>query len=279
MKTELNGHSGCGLKLFKQYNTVYVKKSSKEIEYNERLKAQCKKQKEYKADKLKVVSVLREGYANGLFYFDMEYISGITLAEYMRNISLSEIQNLTNLLMEHHSRRNFYDRQAKKIFLKKIKEIEQKIDLTNSSIKEAVKILEEYDWSYVIHSNCHGDFTLENMIMANNSIYLIDFLDSFYDSWQIDFAKMLQDIELYWHYRNEKEIDINLALRLLILKENLIDRVLEMDEGEHLLETIYHILLLNVLRIFPYTKEEKTWIFLIAKLDYVKNIIIKKDWL
>lgn len=124
------------------------------------------------------------------------------------------------------------------------------MDLSNKEIKDAVEILEKYPWDCVLHSECHGDLTLENMIIVKDNIYLIDFLDSFYDSWQIDYAKILQDIELYWHYRDEKEINVNLALRLLILKEDLISKILLMDDGEKILDVIYHILLLNILRIF-----------------------------
>jgi serine/threonine protein kinase len=266
---KLNGHSGCDLKLLNNGHKIYVEKKSSTIVYNERLKSQCEKQKSYDYGKFKEVKVIDYGYQNDLFYFDMEYVSGITLAEYMRNISIVDIDTLSDILFSCALDSMEYDRQAKNIFSKKLNELEKKLNLTDGCIKKSVEILEKYEWKYVIRSKCHGDFTLENIIVFQNNMYLIDFLDSFYESWQIDYAKLLQDVELFWHYRNENKLDENLLLRLLILKEDLQCKVLKLKDGNKLLETIYHILLLNVLRIFPYTNDEETYKFLIDKLYYI----------
>ena len=37
------------------------------------------------------------------------------------------------------------------------------------------KIALSADWTNTPKINCHGDFTLENMIVSNEKLYLIDF--------------------------------------------------------------------------------------------------------
>ena len=118
------------------------------------------------------------------------------------------------------------------------------------------------------------NLTLENIIITyNKQIYLIDFLDSFYNSWMLDIAKLLQDLELKWSFRNI-ELSVNQALRIEIAKEALIEEILKLRDGKNKLFTIYHLLLLNILRIYPYTKDEKTFDFLD---NAIKELIIKID--
>jgi len=110
------------------------------------------------------------------------------------------------------------------------------------------------------------------LITSDKKIYLIDFLDSFFDSWMIDVAKLLQDIELCWSYRYEK-MSTNLSLRLTVAKEALLESILELENGETKIKYIYHILLLNVLRIVPYTKDSITKEFLQNALKYLIDIL------
>ena len=110
---------------------------------------------------------------------------------------------------------------------------------------KSLSYLRSFDFSFVPRSSCHGDLTLENIIVTtNNELYLIDFLDSFYDSWMIDIAKLLQDLELKWSYRFSED-DSNREIRLLIAKEALLNRIRVMDNGQEIIRNVYSILLLN----------------------------------
>ena len=75
----LGGHSGCGVFLIEAENgQMFVRKTSKDPAYNERLKAQCTKQKGFQGHNLKTPAVLQEGLdENGCFYFDMEYVQAM----------------------------------------------------------------------------------------------------------------------------------------------------------------------------------------------------------
>jgi thiamine kinase-like enzyme len=137
-------------------------------------------------------------------------------------------------------------------------------------ISEALSILNRCSWEFVVPSSCHGDLTLENIIVGIDGYYLIDFLDSFYDTWMIDAAKLLQDFVCYWSYRN-REMNANLEVRLLIFRDSCIKRIIDMDNGKNLLETVYHILLLNLLRILPYTQNKKDYDFLIGSIAKINK--------
>jgi thiamine kinase-like enzyme len=193
----------------------------------------------------------------------MEFINCQALDKYFNVVSMGEIPFLAKALLDGlpiaQSKKNH---KAQHIFQDKIGSVAKKITVLSQNAKQAILLLEKYDFSNVPQSICHGDMTLENIILSNQgNIYLIDFLDSFYDSWMMDLAKILQDIDLHWSYRHEK-MNANLELRLLVAKEEIISRILSMANGKQKLSDIYHILLLNVLRIYPYAKDSATFDFL-----------------
>lgn len=260
---KLNGYSGCKLDLMSNNDTLFVKKTSNIPQYNMRLKKQLKKQLNFKSEAVKAPKIYDYNYnEDGLFYFNMEFVSGKTLAEYTQDILITEIIDFIKCLFKSiYFTSEIQNPKAKSIFDKKIKELEIKLS-NKTNLKEAFSILNNFEWSQIYKSPCHGDLTLENIIITyNKQIYLIDFLDSFYNSWMLDIAKLLQDLELKWSFRNI-ELSATRSLRIEIAKEALIEEILKLKNGDNKLFAIYHLLLLNILRIYPYTKDEKTFNFL-----------------
>lgn len=273
---KLFGHSGCELSLMSLDEKLIVRKTSADKIYNERLKNQCIKQLKFKAKGIYAPAVRKHSINKGIFFFDMDFVYGITLAKYSSTVSLPEIADFTELLFKNlysfHKRPN---PNANAIFSKKIAELEKTLS-NYANLAGAFSMLKNFDWQYVYKSPCHGDLTLENIIVTpNKKLYLIDFLDSFYDSWMIDVAKLLQDLDLKWSFRHQ-EPNMTRELRLLIAKEAIINKIKKMENSEILLETIYHLLLLNVIRIYPYTKDEKTLDFLNKAVEKIINILNDK---
>lgn len=266
----LLGHSGCNLNLYKEEDRIFLRKDAGNANYNRRLKKQFIKQKKFNLEKVKTPRIFEYGINNkGIFYFDMEYINGITLSEYMKQIKIKEIVDLITLLFESLpiKQGGYFDR-AQNIFQHKISDLETILDTSDINIKQSLDLLKKYDFSKVPQSSCCGDLTLENIIInMRGEIYVIDLLDSFYNSWMIDVAKLLQDVELGWSYRKQVR-DFGLNLRLATAKQALFDNILSLDEGQTYLVTIYHILLLNILRIYPYAKDKLT-------LDFLDNSILQ----
>lgn len=266
----LLGHSGCNLNLYKEEDRIFLRKDAGNANYNRRLKKQFIKQKKFNLEKVKTPRIFEYGINNkGIFYFDMEYINGITLSEYMKQIKIKEIVDLITLLFESLpiKQGGYFDR-AQNIFQHKISDLETILDTSDINIKQSLDMLKKYDFSKVPQSSCCGDLTLENIIInMRGEIYVIDLLDSFYNSWMIDVAKLLQDVELGWSYRKQVR-DFGLNLRLATAKQALFDNILSLEEGQTYLVTIYHILLLNILRIYPYAKDKLT-------LDFLDNSILQ----
>lgn len=99
----LSGHSGCNLNLYKdiEKDRIFLRKDAGLISYNKRLKKQFIKKKEFNMKRVKTPKIFNYGINDkGIFYFDMEYINGITLSEYMKQIKIKEIVDLITLLFD-----------------------------------------------------------------------------------------------------------------------------------------------------------------------------------
>ena len=276
VKQDLVGHSGCKLEVIENKKGLFVIKTSKDIEYNKRLKYQYKKQKDYvgifKTPKIIYKNIDKEG----LFFFKMEYINGLKLSDYIESADKNFLNMISKKFLSIIKESECYDKNAKDIILFKIKDLKTKISPPNYAkniLNNSIKTLEKYEWSKCIKSDCHGDFTLENILVKDKELYVIDFLDSFYDSWLVDMAKAFQDLECFWSYRNYEKVSENLKTRIFTLKQLIIDDILLMKNGKGYLITIYHFLLLNLLRILPYTKDLKIEKYLYKEIDKVVKLI------
>ncbi|WP_096022727.1 hypothetical protein [Campylobacter lanienae] len=271
---KLLGHSGCQLNLYKDNGSFFLRKDAGNISYNYRLKKQCAKQKWFKLDAIKTPKVLRYGYdGSNLFYFDMEFINGISMSEYMNQIKIKEIVDLIELLFKSLPiKQSVVTDKSESIFKEKILSLYKTCDINNKLILKSLNKLKEFNFQNVPLCACCGDLTLENIILSSSGIYVIDLLDSFYNSWMIDVAKLLQDIDLGWSYRHQKR-NYNLNLRLATAKQALLNNLYAMENGKWNVITIYHILLLNVLRIYPYAKDQTTILFLNNALESILNSI------
>ncbi|MDD3141279.1 MAG: phosphotransferase [Lachnospiraceae bacterium] len=272
----LGGHSGCQIYLIEDDDgSTFVRKISKDKNYNNRLKIQSEKQAAFTSDAIETPAVLRYGYTDEeLYFFDMEYIQGITLAEYIKTMEIGKVKGLVESLVSSlipktsslFASENKLD--VSEIFSKKLSGLRSTLSVQNNSIiNQALDLLEMHDWSNLTHSQCHGDMTLENIIIKNDKFYFIDFLDSFYDSWFLDVGTLLQDIEIMWSYRFQEKVSMNTVLRLIVFRDLLIDEIKKVN-SDFVVE-IYYSLLQKLVRIYPYTKDEFTYNFLNEKTNLV----------
>lgn len=276
--TNLGGHSGCRILLCEEDdNKVYVRKISSDINYNERLKIQADKQASFNSNVVKVPCVFSTGYTqDGLYYFDMEYIQGITMAKYMQTIEIGKVRGLVESIIKDIVVVNEVTSDVdESIFINKIVDLKKKLSSKdNPIIDEAIDMLINHSWSRFSKTSCHGDLTLENIIVKDGQLYLIDFLDSFYDSWIMDISTLMQDVQTLWSYRFQDEININTLIRLIVFRDILMDTVQKLSKDDVI--EVYYALLLKLIRIYPYTKDEYTYEFLNQKTSSIMNII--KNW-
>lgn len=274
---DLGGHSGCKILLCeKSDNEVFVRKISSDTNYNRRLMCQADKQSMYSNPNIKTPKVLQTGYTDqGLFYFDMEYVQGITMAEYIRTIEIGKVRAICESIVTNIVRIDSNDSDVdENVFVDKITSLKEKLQTENNPIiSEAIELLNRHSWKRFIKTQCHGDLTLENIIVKDNQLYLIDFLDSFYDCWIMDISTIMQDVQTMWSYRHDKETEINTKLRLLVFRDILMDTVKRVSPEDYM--EVYWALLLKLIRIFPYTKDKETYDFLNVKTKSVIDIIKK----
>jgi tRNA A-37 threonylcarbamoyl transferase component Bud32 len=273
--TDLGGHSGCKILLCENGGYTFVRKISKNLKYNERLMNQANKQKEFRSNTVIAPKVLKSGIdKQNLFYFDMEYIQGVTLSEYIKNIEIGKIQHFVNSLVDNIMNSQDEEKASPNLFVLKINSLENQLSSHNNLvINDALKLLKNHSWNNFKRTNCHGDLTLENIIIKDNKLYLIDFLDSFYDSNIMDLSTLMQDVQTMWAYRKET-VDINTIIRLIIFRDILIDKV-KKKMGKLYIE-VYYALLLKLIRIYPYTNDPATYDFLNDKTKSITEIIKKE---
>ena len=280
----LGGHSGCQIYLIEDDDgKTFVRKISKDEDYNERLKAQSEKQASFKGEPVKAPVVLNQGYTEeGLYFFDMEYIQGITLAEYIKTMEIGKVKGLVESLVSSIIPKRWIKSipecksDVLQIFAKKLSGLRKTLSVHNNPvIDQSLTLLEAHDWSKLTYSQCHGDMTLENIIVKNDKLYFIDFLDSFYDSWFLDIGTLLQDVQVMWSYRFQENVSMNTVLRLIVFRDLLIDEIKTVNPA-YVIE-IYYSLLQKLIRIYPYTKDELTYHFLNEKTSLVIEKIMKLE--
>lgn len=276
--TDLGGHSGCRILLCEnEDNITFVRKISSSKEYNKRLRTQVDKQRAFSFPNIRAPYILSDGYTDeGLYYFDMEYIQGITLSEYMKSIKIGDVRKIVETIVSEIVNQSNEKGEADDTpFKEKIDSLKEKLKGSNEVIDDALNLVSLHDWSCFKKSLCHGDLTLENIIIKDNQLYLIDFLDSFYDCWILDISTLMQDVQTLWSYRNDEEININTILRLMVFRDILMDTIRKISPANYY--EVYYALLLKLLRIFPYTKDESTYNFLISKTKSIIDIIVKGE--
>lgn len=279
---KLNGYSGCELEILDRDGKKCVRKTAGDTSYNQRLQKQKIKQDSLEIPGFNVCKVYEDGYTDDHYFFIMEYINGKTLADEMELMELNELQDCMESFLANFVIDREYDNGSRDAFTAKIEIL--KHDLRSKyqgflppNVYKAVSLLESYQWEYVISSPCHGDMTMENILIQRGRMYLIDCLDSFYDSWMIDAAKLLQDAEYMWSYRN-KYRSPNLCVRMTVFRDLLITAILEMPDGNELLKTVYHMVLLNFLRIVPYSNSVEDEEYLMNTIEKISKRITEEDY-
>ena len=225
----MNGNSGCKLELIKGV----VRKTSPSTEYNPRLLKQVEKQDAFKHPEIFTPKIYDMGKTCGLVYFDMEYISGQSLYQFCKTNTFKSIERLL-----HPFTTSKYSNKSCK------KEIRNKCE---SLAGFPMEILDYFDLTLPTGS-CHGDATFENILIKNDTMYLIDFLDSYVESPSIDQSKIMQDSFCGWSYRHSRNKPLH---NLVMINEMFESRI------------NYLLLLINLYRIIPYSlnnTEQNSWI-------------------
>tara|TARA_Y100001973_G_C5187656_1_gene328914 strand:- start:13 stop:810 length:798 start_codon:yes stop_codon:yes gene_type:complete len=259
---KLQGHSGCEVVLLRRNNDeLIVRKVSPSKDYDKRLNNQRIKQENFKSHFFKAPHIYQNGVINKREYFDMEFINGQTYNSFIEHADQKTAFELYKKIFDFVDKNNYINESIENQVLSKIE---------NMNIGSEHNICKDYcldfDWSKINKSYCHGDLTFENIIVSNSEIYFIDFLDSFVDSKIVDYSKILQDVILGWSWRQKKSKPY---IKLICMYEHMIENISSSE-----FEASKRMLVLNMLRILPYSTNIQTTELVNQNLQFLKKEFI-----
>lgn len=270
---EFSGHSGCKILLCYSNGNYFVRKISKSKDYNERLKKQMNKQRffreEIAKENISSPKILGDGFYEEKFFFDMEYIMGFNLIDYIFKSSPEKLKKISygilriiELIKSNSS--NSIEISLSKKFSEKINELETKIPERDHNLLVSLE-KKSYNLPVVKSTFCHGDLTMENIMFDENTgkYHLIDFQDIFAEHYWFDISLLFQDIDEAWYLFKHPELDPKIMkIKMDFIRKYIIDKI----EKEYLPHHSTFIAM-KFLRIIPYTREEDR--------DYLRMVIIK----
>jgi serine/threonine protein kinase len=252
MSFNIKGNSGCDVFL-KDGNVI---KKATDKKYSDRLYLQYEKQKNFSDSVVSTPSVLNHGNESDLFWFEMEYIRFKSFDDYFLLCGLSELNNIADSIL------SFIDRNIVDVNSFDSSKLISKYEDVKDNIFRRHKIDVNYlntffyDIDPIVElpvGYSHGDLTFSNMLIDNNSIVLIDFLDSFIETPLNDIVKLRQDTRYFWSLSRIKKIH-----DLVKVKQNLVyidNKIVEHFEGFSFYQKYYNYFQgLNLLRIIPYCR-------------------------
>ena len=262
----LQGHSGCELKITPEGN---IRKVSSSVGYNGRLIIQAKKQDDFDGSLgISVPKVLSISTESDLYSFDMEYIRADTFSKFLFH------EDFTTVRME-------FERIL--LFIKQSIKHEDYVDVTEEIYKKTASLtinmdanirsfLRKIESTKLIAPKgyCHGDLTFENILIAKD-MYFIDFLDSFIETPLIDMAKISQELNVYWSYRNASKINGSIVSKMCGLNNLFMCMVDEL--GLEFKKTYRYLEILNLMRILPYTHDVRTYMLLKRAINKLNQLL------
>jgi len=258
------GQSGDVVEIFLTEGRQVVKKSS--VTNPNRLRAQAEKQESFPCfPNIKIPRIL-EGYENGAF--TMEYVPGLPIGEFLTFASHKELSQLLDVL-EGYFVALFDESQFTNSvlgentgFIRKIDQImskerlvrtEKSLPSKNETYFQAARklILHCGSFKYVSGPN-HGDLSFENILVSKKGpqLWLIDMLDSPFETPMIDVGRMLLDSDSGWWWSGIHPSGSELVAHRAI--SDLIRRICSRYGVSN--EEINTFKILAALRILPYSE-------------------------
>jgi aminoglycoside phosphotransferase len=277
----LKGHSGAEVVLCLRGQTSVVRKTSGSVAQNRRLQDQMAKQRLLTAHGLPFPRVLAEGIDPiGRAYAEMEYVPARTVASVIAAAAPFDQSQLLKaveraLTLFRMTASNTLDPE---IFRGKIGDIIANADavasapLANEIVRAGNELLGR-DWSAIPASSCHGDLTLENILLHQRRTVFIDCDETFASSYWLDLSKLFQDVDGHWCLRH-LYLDaptgtalVNAIGRLHRLAAPL--RALAGAIAPNFAAYKPQLTALNLFRTIPYTSDTRQIAFVLSRMRFL----------
>ena len=280
MNIDIKGHSGCNIDIIEDGDNLFVKKSTIDPKYLNRLGLQAKKQKDDECFTDSIINphIHKVERTENECYILMDYIYANNFIDYFEKASPQDINYfIDNFIQYIHNEIDKCEikKISKNVFIDKFNSVVNNCEKNellkgNMRVKSILKdcenvftnLPEEIELPIGI---CHGDLTFSNILFASNKFYFIDYLDSFIETPIQDIVKLRQDTKYFWStMMYNKKYDV---VRLNIIFNYIDEKISKhFSEFEYYYRNYDRLQLMNILRILPYVKEETV-------RDFVLNIL------
>lgn len=179
---------------------AYVRKSTNDELYYERLQKQMQKQMWYfrvlKTYGIRVPRVIEYGEN----WFSMEYVPGIGYVEFVETFPAEEVKTLLGrvLTFVRDSLSEMQWNSLSQINMQLVEKEMSKPTFPRGYEKIGHRILQETQYRSLPRGRCHGDLTFSNLLFANGEIALLDFNDVPFESPLLDVFKLKQELKYGW---------------------------------------------------------------------------------
>lgn len=267
-----HGHSGADVRLHTA--SGIVRKTAAAPAVNARLFAQAEKQRHLFMLGLPFPRVLAERLdAQGRAQFDMQYLPGRSIADAVIQAGafdpatvLKSVERMVWLFAPAAG-----GTVPAHLFRDKIHTIAKD---SGDAVKKASARLAICDWTGIPQSPCHGDLTLENMLITTvRTIAFIDCDEPWVSSYWLDFGKLFQDIEGHWCLRRLYTADVpsparvNAIQKLAPLGRGFRDLAATTDAA--LPARLPQLAALGLLRAVPYAQDEASIAFICQRIAHL----------
>jgi tRNA A-37 threonylcarbamoyl transferase component Bud32 len=231
------GYSGVDLTLIEWPHRAVVRKQARHVAQSERLRQQARKLAWAHAAGFRCPAVRDDGIEDGLYWFDMDYIPGESLANGLISGRAIDWPKVVGQVAEVLLRfRAYADAMLDPAtFVDKLADIRDRcagrdvLRPLRQRLDGAVGALVRLDWTCVPGSASHGDMTLENILLRpDGSLTFIDFDVPQQSSFALDIGKIYQDLLGQWFLRHLVLRDSR-AVDLLNARLNLARAALHFD--------------------------------------------------
>jgi hypothetical protein len=267
-----HGHSGA--RIVFHADKGLVRKTAAMPAANARLKAQAEKQRRLFLLGLPFPRVLAERIDKaGCAEFDMQYLPGRSVADAVAQAAILDpvviarsVERMMWLFAPYAGAA-----LSPQLFQDKIKSVAAG---GGEQVRQAAARLAALDWRGIPGSPCHGDLTLENMLITTaRTVAFIDCDEPWVSSYWLDFGKLFQDIDGHWCLRrlyapqSPQSQRINAIQKLEPLGRAF--RALAGKTDSALPARLPQLAALGLLRAIPYAKDEDAIAFICRRIAHL----------
>jgi hypothetical protein len=254
----------------------FVRKAAKTPAASQRLRGQARKQAAFAREMDGVICtprILDEGEIDGRYYFDMEFVRGPDGTSYLLRASYEEVARFADRLCEYLQAAAARPPLAApgqgglfEALYSKICEIQRATGLLSpENLARLFLALDQVrQLGDVPLTLCHGDLTLQNMVIgADGAIWVVDLLDSPFEHYWQDVAKLHQDLSGGWYLLEQPPVA---KCVLDFVSRRLLDAATRLHEAY---PRVHALLVASTFaRILPYTRTPEETAFVSDRVTY-----------